>query len=364
MKVTSKNRETNFELLRIIAMLFIVGSHYVIHGQIQEIVRIGSFNQSFLGIIRFLAGIGVNLYVLITGYYMIFSKIKLKKTIKMWFSVVFYSLAILVIYKILGNNIGIKDVIKSIMPICSELYWFVTVYIAMYMLTPFINKLIKNLEKRQYLILITILFIFLVFIKTIFIDSTSIESQNGASLIWFIYLYLVAGYIRLYYKERFNKNIYLFGAILITIIVAIIRFISIKYLGKEMTRLITFNNIFAFIGTICIFIFFKNIKIQNRVCNKIIGIISPLTFGVYLIHENPYINNGIWNLLHTYRFANSQYLILHFTISIILVFTICSIIEYIRIKMFAIIENVSLIKKVYEKIDKINEKFWKIMEEK
>ena len=363
MKSTSKNREMNFELLRIIAMLLIVGSHYVMHGQIQETVQIGSLNQSFLGIIRFLAGIGVNLYVLITGYYMIFSKIKFKKIIKMWFSVVFYSLVILVIYKILGNSIGIKDVIKSIMPICSELYWFVTAYIALYMLSPFINKLIKHLEKRQYLILLIILFIFLVVIKTIFIDSASIESQNGASLIWFIYLYLVAGYIRLYYKEKFNKNVYLWVAILITIIVAIIRYVSIKYLGKEMTRLITFNNIFAFVGTICIFIFFKNVKIQNTVCNKIIGAIAPLTLGVYLIHENPYINNSIWNLLYTYRFSNSQYLILHFTISIILVFITCAIIEFIRVKLFTILENISLVKKLYEKIDKINEKFWRVMEE-
>ena len=72
-----QKRDMNFELLRIVSMILIISSHYIIHSTILDEVEQFSFNYFFIEIIRALTRISVGLYVLITGYYMIKSKIKI-----------------------------------------------------------------------------------------------------------------------------------------------------------------------------------------------------------------------------------------------------------------------------------------------
>lgn len=75
----NKKRDMNYELLRIISMILIICAHYITHSHIMEDVDIYSFNYFILEIIMASTRISVGLYILITGYYMVTSKMKLKK---------------------------------------------------------------------------------------------------------------------------------------------------------------------------------------------------------------------------------------------------------------------------------------------
>ena len=109
----AKERDMNFELLRIISMILIVGSHYIVHGKILENVEIFSTNYFIAEFIRVFTRVAVNLYVLITGYYMINSKAKVKKVFNLWTIIEFYSVAILIIAILAGEKTGLKQIIKS-----------------------------------------------------------------------------------------------------------------------------------------------------------------------------------------------------------------------------------------------------------
>lgn len=77
-----------------------------------------------------------------------------------------------------------------------------------------------------------------------------------------------------------------------------------------------------------LFKYFTNIKPYE---NKFINIVSSCTFGVYLIHDNNYMREYLWgNIFDNSKYAESNYLIVHFILSVIIVYVACTVIEYIR----------------------------------
>ena len=66
--------------------------------------------------------------------------------------------------------------------------------------------------------------------------------------------------------------------------------------------------------------------------------LSNLTFGVYLIHDNSYVREVLYtNILHTRNYFNSNKYFAVAMISILAVFIVCCIIDYIRFLLFKLI---------------------------
>ena len=86
-----KERNSNIEILRIISMIFIVMSHYTVHSGIELTSLPLGINRFILEVTR-LGNIGVIIFMLISGYYLIEQKsIQLKKVLKLYLQILFYS---------------------------------------------------------------------------------------------------------------------------------------------------------------------------------------------------------------------------------------------------------------------------------
>lgn len=363
-----KKRDMNFEMLRIICMLLIIASHCIVRTKLVENTTEFTINWCFLEFIRILTRFSVNAYILISGYYMVKSKFKIEKVCKIWGVTFFYAITSIFLILILGENVHIKDIIKCIMPFSSGIYWFVTTYLALYIFSPFINQLINRLDQKKFFILIATFFYMVVIAKTIFLDNNSIDPNGGSNVLWFIYLYMVGAYIRLYYNKKINKNWYIFIVLFMSLIIFLTRFFAMKFLNKEFNRLLSFTNIFNFISTISIFLYFREVKIKSIRINNLIGIISPTMFGVYLIHDNFLIRPYIYKFaMQDYSFTNTNELILRYLCTVFLIFIVCVIIEKVRKKMLTIFSNTKLFEnikniKILKKINSIFIKINKIME--
>ncbi len=75
-----KNRDSNVELYRIVLMLLIIAHHYVVNSGVVELLYANPIN--FKSVIMFLFGawgkIGINCFILITGFFMCKSNISIK----------------------------------------------------------------------------------------------------------------------------------------------------------------------------------------------------------------------------------------------------------------------------------------------
>lgn len=356
-----KKRDTNFELLRIVAMIMIVILHFNNFGKMLSNVELGSKKYYIVYFLEYACIIAVNLYVMITGFYMIKSKPKIKKLIVLELEVIFYSVGVYLILILLNKaNFNIKILINSIFPVITKQYWFITAYVGLYLLIPFINKLVENLDKKDFKIMLILLTILMSILKTLYPSNIVFEANNGYGLAWFIYLYLLAGYIRLYYDRKIKKLYLFLGYIAIIIIQIILTTISkkcnnaiaINYLNISLA----YNSFFILIESVLFFLLFKSINIKNNWLNKLILSVSPLTLSVYLIHENNAIRDLLWTgWLHPFTYLNDGFkLSIALVVDTILIFTICCIIDKIRVILFDFIAKCNLVKKSERYLEKLN----------
>ena len=127
---TNKTRDTNIDLLRIIAMLMVITIHCLGNGNLLGNSKIPTYNLAGIRILDTLSLVAVPTFFIISGYYMSSYKINLKKIFLLYGRVVFYSLLLYFI----GTLINIKtNKFSAFFPISSGSYWFVNAYFILYM---------------------------------------------------------------------------------------------------------------------------------------------------------------------------------------------------------------------------------------
>lgn len=327
----SNTRQSNIELLRIVAMIMIIIFHMAMH---EKAMYTGSTEKKIFSIILSGLGlIGVNIFVLITGYFQIEKEFKTSKVLKIWLQTVFYS--IIIVFACQYFNIiklDTETLVFAFMPVTYSRYWFISSYILLYIFSPFINKFAKSLSKEEYkkfLILMTILFS----ITYTFMYRSAYTVGTGlGNLAWLAYVYLLAGYIRLYgIKFLNNKKIVLALIIVIftvyELLLVIVKFANIKYISGIFSSI---NSIFVLSLSVLIFGLFKNLHIKD---SKIINYFGSVTLTAYLIHENYLSRDTFWKLMsENIKISNIDVIntFLEMIIAIALIFAISAILEPIR----------------------------------
>lgn len=96
------------------------------------------------------------------------SSFRINATIKIWLITIFYSWILTILSIIFFPNIlkinhifSVRHNIQFIFPISYGTYWFITVYIVLMLLSPFINKFLKNLSQSEFLWILIVGFIYL-----------------------------------------------------------------------------------------------------------------------------------------------------------------------------------------------------------
>lgn len=326
----TKSRDTNIELFRIITMIMIVAHHYVVNSGLLDVMykEPYSINSVFLFALGAWGKIGINCFVFITGYFMCKSNITAKKFAKLFCEVIFYNIIFYLIFIVFGNeHFSIINLIKILIPIYNVSDDFTSCFLLFFLFIPFINILLKNLTQKNHLILIGLsLFVYsiLASVPKFFVMKNYIT--------WFIVLYFISSYIRLYSNKLFNKTSIWVTLSLIFITLSIISiFIGIKF-SNAYYFIVDSNKILAVAASFSLFMFFKNINIPY---NKFINTVASSTFGVLLIHANSdTMRQWLWrDTLNNVEMYNSPYLYVHAICSVLAIFIICIIIDQIRISL-------------------------------
>lgn len=286
------------------------------------------FNSVLIDLFGLGGKLGVNIFVLISGYFLINSKFKPKKLLTLITQIGFFSILIYLIFLISGQVIfSWQNFLCSFFPVVTGQYWFATTYIALYLLSPLLNKVLKKLSKHQHILLILLLILFCVSINNIL----AINYDFG--IVWFIALYAISAYIKLYPNKIFdNKKLH---------IILIAATFSLCFMAKIFLDLVLFDmkNLTCLISAVAIFCLFKNLNIKH---NPKINLIAGATFGVYLIHDNPFIRSVLWtDFLHCPDQATEQTFFLFSILTFIILYVLCTYLEITRNKLFLKVKNIT-----------------------
>lgn len=342
-------RESNFEVLRVFAMIFIVVYHFCTHGigsntayDLNSPLHLS--NLIFTDLCLVISGTCVNLYVLISGYFLVCSSFKLSRITRTWFITCFYSFFItLFLYIANIYSFDATHLAKSLFPLSTDSYWFVTQFIGMLILSPLLSILANKLSCKQYIYLLIGMGIICLSIIPDFPLGKRFYVAHGNSLLSFIYLYFIAGFIRLHIKGISSRRlIFLIG--MITIINLIWSFINGISDGNGHIYWFNYNAI-PFLLSVSLFICIRQITLPENKFVTIFVKIAPYTFAVYLIHDHLLIRYYLWNVLPIKDYCYSiAFPILSLLICVV-IFIICIGIDYCRQMLFKILKIDNLLTK-------------------
>ena len=187
-------RQSNFELLRILAMFAIIVFHYACWIQDRIDLQGGTVDYVLYWGMRPLGQLGNSLFVLISGYFMVKMEFRLRRVARMWAEMAFYSWFFTALRMLLGWRPSAESLYKLLLPALGGQYAFMSFFILLSLLAPFLNKLIHALDRSGLRRLNALLFV-------IFGVLDSVVPGGFASFTWlgtFIFLYCLAAYLRLY----------------------------------------------------------------------------------------------------------------------------------------------------------------------
>lgn len=369
----SKNitRNSNFELLRIVSMYLIVMWHFISHSNL--LYKTSGTINFIINFIFIVTAIHVNSFVLVSGYFQYNKKFKIKKVINIISTTWFYKLLYAIIFSALGIiSLSKTDWIFFIQPInftynYGEFYWFINIYVFLYLLSPFINILIKSITQKTHKTLILILFIMLSIIPCLTLNSTL--GNSGYTISSFVMLYIIGAYFgkyklkENYHFKNYSKNKYQVIIIILFIFSVFSSFIPfiisnqfssynndfLIYLSKVFgSNIINFSSPFILIESILYLLVFETFNIKNKIINKF----ASLTFGIYLVHENKFLFSYMYSLIkidsNGIIHKNIFYKIILYSI---IIFIVSAIIEYIRQLLSKLITKTKIYKKIVNKIE-------------
>ena len=339
-----KIRQSNFELLRIVCMILILMSHcddfFGLSNLYSETIGINKIITDFL---HMGGSIGVGCFVLISGYFLIEQNFSLKKLLKILGSVWFYTIIIWLIWILTivfqGNfELGkiFKETLYAFFPVTLSHYWFVTAYVIILILSPFMNKLIFALDYQNYKKFLAIIIIIFVFIAG-GIPLVLTGVFNGR-IFPMMMLYFIAGFIKRFRNEKkFNASRHFIIALLLYLMLFSSAYIF-TYIGTKLGITAIIDGMYFYrklnsplIVGICVemFIAFFELNVKN---SKLINEIASCTFGVYLIHGNRLLNPLFIKLFPIYKVTNSFYILVYSIIAVVTIYISCTLIEFLRKK--------------------------------
>lgn len=341
----------NFELLRIIAMCMIIGLHYLDKGNaLGNFIEIQETNDYIPWIFEAFFFCSVNVYVLITGYFQAEREVHIKKAFTLWGQVLFYSLLLGAIAVCTGLvNLADMDIYRLayyVFPVITEHYWFVTDYILLYLLLPFMNPVLMKMDQKQMRNSLLLLIGILSIAKTMLPLSLAID-KRGYDVLWFICLYLTGAYYKRFGFPYISTKIrgialYIISSVGIFLSAFILKIIFMKtgHLQDIVTYAYSYNHIFSYLAAIGLFVCFSKMSIKSEKSGKIIGVLAGATFGVYLLHEHIDFRYVWQQWFMAEKQAESLWFPVLMTGTILGVFIVCAVIEVVRQKAFRKIGDV------------------------
>lgn len=249
----------------------------------------------------------------------------------MFFCIITYNVIILAVFLLCGYKpFGVLSMIYEAVPLRSLTTNFISCFIVFYLCIPFLNILLNNMTKNQHQWLILLL----LFIYTVHGSVPRLLNVSMNYVSWFSVLYFIAAYLRFYPFKENNSKFWGF-ATLISFGISSIGILLLNHFGSNIyisySLVQESNALLALTNGITSFMWFKSMNIRN---SKFINTIAASTFGVLLIHANSNtMREWLWkDTIDCIGHFDTPYYYLYATGCVLAIYSVCTLIDYIRIK--------------------------------
>lgn len=332
-----KKRQSNFELLRILLMFFVLVEHADFHvlGIPTKEDVLGSPESAITRIFFEFMSVGaVNCFIMISGWFGI--NMKFRSFSKFLYQIFFFFITIYVFLIILGEEFNIREDIKPLLLFKGG--WFVKSYLILLCLSPALNYFIEHAPRnKQKHVLISFFFF-----QTIYgwLSPDTGFFNEGYTPISFVGLYLLARYLRTsrpaFSRYDIGKDLIIIMSIVI--LQSLLSFLSILG-GHDVTfKMISYTNPLVIITSLYLIFFFSKLKFSN----KFVNFIGASSFAVFLFHCHPNIYFNYFSVFvkQLYESYDSIICILMIGFFLILIYVLSITIDLTRMLSYEYIERI------------------------
>lgn len=285
-------RQSNIELLRIVAMLGVIVLHYNNTEIGGAFLYASGINKVILYVLESIFICAVNLYMLISGYFMCNKNTRrFSRPLELLIQVMIFQLGFYVLAVFLGQKtFCLSGMLGSLVPN----NYFVILYIVCFVVSPYINILLQKLdEKQSSRFLITMLIIFSVWPTAVDVleevtqqqwmglSSIGIDgSQNGYTIVNFLLMYCIGAYLSMHMKKEYKYSTLMISFLVVAALVCIWAFLCVGY-GIIGGSAWSYGNPLIIGEAVLLFLLFQKLPIKN---NRMINTLAKGAFSVYLLH--------------------------------------------------------------------------------
>lgn len=293
----SKKRNANMDLLRMLSMIMVTMLHAL--GKSGLLLPLGvdlPLNGWVAWVLECLSISAVNIFMLLSGYYLIQTEFKGRRLFEILFQVFFYSAGTYLVYWWAGwlteEQSTIYYMLQSYLPVHMDVYWFITAYVVLYLFQPILSKGVQAVSQRTLRNVILGMLIYDCLVKSLLPFRMETDAR-GYSFLWYLIVFMAGAYVRLYGFPMIKKAwqgwlLYLGGTALILLETFCLQFLYARTgrLGDMLLVATDYNHAFVFLSSFGIFLAFLQGKPMEGKMGKVISALSPMTLGVYLFQES------------------------------------------------------------------------------
>lgn len=233
--------------------------------------------------IQSLTCIGVDCFVLISGFFSI--RPKLKSIINLYSIPLFFYILCYFLSIYLGkdtftwNELGTKFFAFS-----AGGNWFVQSYLMLMLLSPIINAFVENCTEKSLLTFVTIYMVVMFYFSAIW-DAKYFFFNQGYSFSTFICIYLIGRYIKLYGLKHISK--YPISHTWLAFSLSILAMTLFRLLSNNEERWLSYESPLLIIPAALLLVCFARMTVRS----KLINMMAPSCLAVFVSHTcSPIIN--------------------------------------------------------------------------
>lgn len=315
------SRDSGIELLRILAAFAVIILHY--SGRARILVD-GTINYQILVFLESLCIGAVDVFIMISGFFLCTKNERnIRKPFSLILQLILFHQAYFMLSMILGNHeFNINRFIKGFFPT----NYFVTLYVVLYLVSPYINRVFRDLSQDGWKYFLVIVFcLFSIYPITVDVINELVGekwfglssigawgSQQGFTIVNFILAYCLGAAIRLSNIFSFH-NSKCFAVMMCSLLTIFIwAEVNEKMTLNGLRSAWCYHNPFVLLFSVSCLIFFMKMKFKNTIINEL----SKAAFTCFLLH--PYC----LYYMQIGKFVRSSPFIMccHLFVSIIVVF--------------------------------------------
>lgn len=314
-----KQRNTNVEALRLVAMALIVFHHMFNYHAGSSGITDEGLKYIVDTFVLLIGRVGASVFFVITIWFLCSSRDRSFRSAvrRVWLlerELIFYSVGLFLLASCVFDlqDFSIKQLIYQFFPVLTGEWWFVSSYVLLILVAPFFIRGLEALTRRAHLTLLIILVATLSVLHWIPTLGSGLPGAGDFGALVF-YLVLVS-YLRWYVDTdalRAHRVLLVLLLMADVVLVAVFRtvgmmeipFVSsvVNGLRSGLSFWTELTSILIVGASVPLFLLVVSMKERH---NRLIAFLAPSSLSIYLISEFAPIRALLWNSLFTFEYVN------------------------------------------------------------